>query len=419
MATNNRNWREDSRSQWNWDDNQSNYGRRSDRDEDYTDRDSPYNSSYDYRTNDRDWNDYNDEGGRGGIQDDYTSQTHRTYNSDYRNNGGGIGYNGDYRHRNSSNADYTGRNLGGSYDRGNDFGRGGQTFRESNYGNAGNERDYGQSYRQGNQGRYNSTLGSEGYAYGSQNSRSGDQGMGDRQGYAQGNTGSMGGYNPGASDWQNSSYRNTYPEDRSWGSGSYRSDMNYMRGSMDQKWDRNMNSGNYYGNPGSQLNTGRYSSSGYDGGAGGTNRYAGSNMGTNQSAGSWGSDTWDQQHRGKGPKGYKRSDERITEEINDRLSDDGSLDASDIEVKVANGEVTLSGTVMDRNSKRRAEDLVEAISGVNNVENRLRVGQSQNTGSSATGSTQGNLANTSSAQSAGKTTQNNDHNGADRTKAKA
>jgi len=86
-------------------------------------------------------------------------------------------------------------------------------------------------------------------------------------------------------------------------------------------------------------------------------------------------------------------------------------------VKVTNGEVTLSGTVMDRDSKRRAEDLAEAISGVNNVENRLRVGQ--NEGSSATGNTQGNLANTSSAQSAGKTTQNQEHNGADRTKAKA
>jgi osmotically-inducible protein OsmY len=81
------------------------------------------------------------------------------------------------------------------------------------------------------------------------------------------------------------------------------------------------------------------------------------------------------QHRGKGPKGYKRLDERIREEINDVLSDDDQLDASDIVVSVDNGEVSLSGTVSDRRSKRRAEDLVEEISGVTNVENRIKVGK--------------------------------------------
>jgi hypothetical protein len=41
---------------------------------------------------------------------------------------------------------------------------------------------------------------------------------------------------------------------------------------------------------------------------------------------------------------------------------------------VDNGEVSLSGTVSDRASKRRAEDLVEEVSGVTNVENRIRIG---------------------------------------------
>jgi osmotically-inducible protein OsmY len=80
-------------------------------------------------------------------------------------------------------------------------------------------------------------------------------------------------------------------------------------------------------------------------------------------------------HRGRGPKNYKRSDSRIEEDINDRLSDDGWVDASDIEVKVQDGEVTLTGTTPDRFSKRRAEDIAEAISGVKNVENRVRVSQ--------------------------------------------
>ena len=78
-------------------------------------------------------------------------------------------------------------------------------------------------------------------------------------------------------------------------------------------------------------------------------------------------------HKGKGPKGYRRSDDRIKEDISDRLSDDSQIDASDIEVSVDNGVVSLTGTVDDRDLKRRVEDLAESISGVSNVENRLRV----------------------------------------------
>ncbi|HEX6223706.1 MAG TPA: BON domain-containing protein [Chryseolinea sp.] len=81
-------------------------------------------------------------------------------------------------------------------------------------------------------------------------------------------------------------------------------------------------------------------------------------------------------YRGKGPKGYRRSDERIKEDINDRLSDDVFVDASDIDVTVSEGEVTLTGTVDTRTAKRRAEDIAEAVSGVKNVENRLRLASS-------------------------------------------
>ena len=91
------------------------------------------------------------------------------------------------------------------------------------------------------------------------------------------------------------------------------------------------------------------------------------------------------EHRGKGPKGYTRSDERIKEDVNDRLSDDAHIDASDIDVSVNNCEVTLTGTVNSRWEKRHAEDIAEATSGVKDVENRLKV-SSNNTGTSATGS---------------------------------
>src|SRR5262249_60892996 len=59
---------------------------------------------------------------------------------------------------------------------------------------------------------------------------------------------------------------------------------------------------------------------------------------------------------GRGPRGYHRSDERIREDVNDRLTDDWYIDASDIEVSVNNGMVTLSGRVNSREEKRRAED---------------------------------------------------------------
>jgi len=79
------------------------------------------------------------------------------------------------------------------------------------------------------------------------------------------------------------------------------------------------------------------------------------------------------QYKGKGPKGYSRSDERIKEDINDRLSDDVFVDATEIEVNVNQGEVVLTGTVNERRAKRRAEDIAEEVSGVKNVENRIRV----------------------------------------------
>lgn len=79
-------------------------------------------------------------------------------------------------------------------------------------------------------------------------------------------------------------------------------------------------------------------------------------------------------YSGRGPKGYRRSDERIREDVCDRLADDPRVDASDITVEVKDAEITLSGTVTDREQKRRAEDCVESASGVRNVINNLRVG---------------------------------------------
>jgi hypothetical protein len=78
-------------------------------------------------------------------------------------------------------------------------------------------------------------------------------------------------------------------------------------------------------------------------------------------------------HFGKGPKGYRRSDERIREDVSELLYRHHEIDASNIEVAVSNGVVTLSGTAEDRRSKRLAEDIAHEVSGTVDVQNQIRI----------------------------------------------
>ncbi len=78
-------------------------------------------------------------------------------------------------------------------------------------------------------------------------------------------------------------------------------------------------------------------------------------------------------HAGRGPRGYKRSDDRIEEDVNEALTRHSMIDASDIEVKVEDREVTLKGQVGSRQEKRMAEDVAEDVSGVKDVHNELKV----------------------------------------------
>jgi hypothetical protein len=59
------------------------------------------------------------------------------------------------------------------------------------------------------------------------------------------------------------------------------------------------------------------------------------------------------------------------------LTQHPDVDATEIDVQVSNGEVTLTGTVDHRQAKRMAEDAAEGVSGVKEVHNQLRVKQSQ------------------------------------------
>jgi hypothetical protein len=76
---------------------------------------------------------------------------------------------------------------------------------------------------------------------------------------------------------------------------------------------------------------------------------------------------------GVGPEAYQRSNERIEEDINERLTHHGQIDARNIEVKIDQGNVTLTGTVKNRQMKRMAEDVVESVWGVHNIQNELKV----------------------------------------------
>jgi len=72
------------------------------------------------------------------------------------------------------------------------------------------------------------------------------------------------------------------------------------------------------------------------------------------------------------PKGYTRSDERVRENVCEHLAHSG-LDVSDVSVAVADGCVTLEGTVRDRRTKHRIEDCTDACAGVQDVDNRIRI----------------------------------------------
>ena len=91
-------------------------------------------------------------------------------------------------------------------------------------------------------------------------------------------------------------------------------------------------------------------------------------------------------HAGRGPKGYKRSDQQIVEDACQRLERDGEIDATEIEIRAEDGVIRLRGTVQDRQTKRRAEECVESIYGARDVMNELRVqrGSEQSQGSQST-----------------------------------
>lgn len=153
---------------------------------------------------------------------------------------------------------------------------------------------------------------------------------------------------------------------------------------MNQAWGNNEGRMNANMGRGQNRNWEQGPSHSYDN-MQGSQQYGQSNWDTNRSR-SYGSENrygnseypsdYSQQtgeHYGKGPKGYRRSDERIREDICESLSHHGQIDASEVEVNVSEGVVTLSGTIDSRQAKRQMEEMIENHSGVQDLKNELKV----------------------------------------------
>jgi osmotically-inducible protein OsmY len=242
-------------------------------------------------------------------------------------------------------------------------------YQDSPYGYGGSGREYGDSdaYRFRNRSGDYSPGGGSGDFRSHQAGRGGQGGFGTSQ-YGYGGSGStrdysgpsLGGYGEGEfnrREMRQSRYEGGYG---SQGTGYREGQGSYGQGQYGgEDFGRERNSQGLYGSRG-YGSQGAYESSDADlrGGYGSSTGQYGLQQGG---------------FRGRGPKGYTRSDQRIEEDVNERLSDDYYLDASNIEVSVQGGTVTLSGEVEDRDAKRRAEDLAESCSGVQQVQNNIKV----------------------------------------------
>lgn len=297
-----------------------------------------YGQSYD-----RDMRDYSDRS-MGGMGRSYSEDQGRyrggmSGGQDYGRQGMGQGYGPGYGQDDRSSGmgpqGYGQRGMGqGGYSQSQSYGSSGDDSRSGQRGGMSSGRDeysYGQS---------SSGMGGQGY---SSQSSYGSQGMG--QGYGS----QMGGQSYGGQGYGGQSYG---------GQGMGMSGM-----------------GRDYGSSTSMDMGSMGMQGGYGQGYGQSQSYGQSGMGSGQ-----------QGYRGKGPKGYQRSDDRIKEAVSDALEDADHVDAENIEVQVQNGEVTLTGTVSDRVQKRRAEECVEHLRGVKDVHNQLRVQQGQQAGMSSYGS---------------------------------
>lgn len=78
-------------------------------------------------------------------------------------------------------------------------------------------------------------------------------------------------------------------------------------------------------------------------------------------------------HRGRAPEGYRRSDQRLLEEISERVRDDPYVDGRSISLAVHEGIVRIDGEVEARWVKHHLEHIAARCFGVEDVDNRVAV----------------------------------------------
>jgi hypothetical protein len=73
-------------------------------------------------------------------------------------------------------------------------------------------------------------------------------------------------------------------------------------------------------------------------------------------------------------RAYRRTDERIRDDVCERLAHSNAVDPTNITVEVRDGIVTLEGSVPLRPMRYALEDITARCLGVVDVDNRVRVG---------------------------------------------
>ncbi len=298
-------------------------------------------------------------GGRRSGQGQYSQQGYGQGQYEQRGYGQSVGEadygQGGYGQRGYSQGGYGQGGAGqggypGEHDQGSNYGYTGSRATQpwddrSEHGNYGGF-SQGHGYQSSNQGYDSSGFGPDERRYGQNWGSGGSQGMG-RASYDQ----EFGKSQYGGQQYsggQSGQYRNDEPEYGEYSGRSYSGD----RGSqMSSGRDYGSSSGSFGGSYGSSQRT---SSQGY----GGQGNYGSGSSGPRERS---------------GPKGYERSDERIKDELVDRLMQDDSIDIKDVECDVQGGKVTLSGTVDCRHAKHTIENIADSVWGVKDITNNIRV----------------------------------------------
>jgi len=292
---------------------------------------------------------------------------------------------------------------GGSYDQGRvQYGRdtddnSGSTGRYAGYGDWG-QGDYGRSGRGANTGQ--NRYGQSGFGGGDYGSDQDNYSRDPERGSYGGSNYSGPGYGRSGNEERYQGSRGTSGSDSGYGYGGHGAEGRRQRSWNEPNGEGQQSGGSQRGWEGGGPRYGRSQSAGYHAGSGQSSGYGGpapgdsrfgaprpgSEFGYGGAQGGSPQDLGQSQgpHRGKGPKGYQRSDERVKEMISERLRDDPHVDASEITVTVSGGKVTLEGTVDSRQAKNSAEDIAEQC-GCEHVQNNLRVQRSQQS-SALTGS---------------------------------